>query len=581
MVNKKYSILKFAGIVKKNFLLLNLFVVLMVVPALVNAATIQVKSDRNPVNLNESFQLIYESSESVDDDPDFSPLEKYLDILNRSQSSNISIVNGSYNSSKTWTLTAIARQVGVIVLPPISFGSDQSAAYKIMVKAATQNQQAQSGFYTRIRVDQEQVYAQQQLVITQQIFSDKNMSAYGMAEIDFNGMDVIIQPLGEEKQYKTRIGDKAFLVIEKSYAVFPQTTGLLKLAPVLAEARIGSASNSFFNSLGSGKVVRARSNALDVAVLPVPANINVNPWLPAKEFQLLEQWPQNPPEFVQGEPVTRTLSIKADGLTASQLPVLPDISIDGLKQYPDQPLLNDIQNDTGITGYRVEKVALIPTVAGLITLPAIDIPWWNTVTQKREVASVPARTINVIPSATAITPTAPSVPVLQNAEPDNTPVKNIETPQQEVLSNESRQWMILAILFASAWIVTGLSWFFHSRKKHSVSQNKEQSKPSVKQQFKQLKTAYDKKQATEVRLSLVNWAKAYYSQTEINNPHDVMQKVPGELASEIKKLDALLYGGQQQNINFELIVDGVRQLMARDNDKSSKQQPDMLEPLYK
>jgi hypothetical protein len=79
----------------------------------------------------------------------------------------------------------------------------------------------------------------------------------------------------------------------------------------------------------------------------------------------------------------------------------------------------------------------------------------------------------------------------------------------------------------------------------------------------------------------VNWAKAYYSQTEINNPHDVMQKVPGELASEIKKLDALLYGGQQQNINFELIVDGVRQLMARDNDKSSKQQPDMLEPLYK
>ena len=196
MVNKKYSILKFAGIVKKNFLLLNLFVVLMVVPALVNAATIQVKSDRNPVNLNESFQLIYESSESVDDDPDFSPLEKYLDILNRSQSSNISIVNGSYNSSKTWTLTAIARQVGVIVLPPISFGSDQSAAYKIMVKAATQNQQAQSGFYTRIRVDQEQVYAQQQLVITQQIFSDKNMSAYGMAEIDFNGMDVIIQPLG-------------------------------------------------------------------------------------------------------------------------------------------------------------------------------------------------------------------------------------------------------------------------------------------------------------------------------------------------------------------------------------------------
>ncbi len=581
MVNKKHSILKVAGIVKKNFLLLNLFAVLMLVPALVNAATIQVKSDRNPVNLNESFQLIYESSESVDDDPDFSPLEKYLDILNRSQSSNISIVNGRYNSSKTWTLTAIARQVGVIVLPPVSFGSDQSTSYKITVKAATQNQQAKSGFYTRIRVDQEQVYAQQQLVITQQVFSDRNMSAYGMAEIDFNGMDVISQQLGEEKQYKTRIGDKAYLVIEKSYAVFPQTTGLLKLAPVLAEARIGSASNSFFNSLGSGKVVRARSNALDIAVLPVPANINVNPWLPSKEFQLLEQWPQNPPEFVQGEPVTRTLSIKADGLTAAQLPVLPDISIDGLKQYPDQPLLNDIQNDTGITGYRVEKVALIPTVAGLITLPAIDIPWWNTVTQKREVARVPARTINVIPSATAIAPATPVVPVPQNVEPDNSPVENIEIPQRDPLHNESRLWMILAILFASAWIVTGVSWFFQSRKNHSVNKHKDQPNASVKQQFKQLKAACDKKQAADVRLNLVKWARAYFSPTEIHNPHDVMQKVPGELASEIKKLDALLYGGQQQDIDFGLIIDGVRQLIARDQNKSARKQPDMLEPLYK
>jgi len=404
------------------------------------------------------------------------------------------------------------------------------------------------------------------------------MSEYGMAEIDFNGMDVIKLPLGEEKQYKTRIGDKAYLVIEKSYAVFPQTTGLLKLAPVLAEARIGSASNSFFNSFGSGKVVRARSNALDIAVLPVPANINVNPWLPAKEFQLLEQWPTNPPEFIQGEPVTRTLSIKADGLTAAQLPVLPDLSIDGLKQYPDQPLLNDVQNDTGISGYRIEKVALIPTVAGTITLPAIDIPWWNTVTQKREVATIPARTINVIPAASVQAPAITPVPVVQAVESDDSLIK---TPLTDTQSSDSKLWMIMAILFAIAWVVTALSWFLVSRKNPPRSNNKETINPSAKQQYKLLKAACDKKQAAEVRMSLVNWARVYFSPTDIHNPHDVMQKVPEDMASEIKKLDAHLYGGQQQYINFELIRDHVEKLMKTGLSKSSSNQTDMLEPLYK
>ncbi|MCK4710014.1 MAG: BatD family protein, partial [Gammaproteobacteria bacterium] len=192
---KLYSTMNLLELVKA----LLLFVLLMLASGLAGAASIQVTSDRNPVSLNESFQLVYKSSDSVDDDPDFSPLEKYLDILNRSQSSNVSIINGRYSSSKTWTLSVMAKQVGVIVLPPVKFGSDQSDSYTVTVKQAAQNQQAQAGFYTRIKVDQEQVYAQQQLVITQQIFSDKNLSDYGMGKFDFNGMDVIIQPLNEEK----------------------------------------------------------------------------------------------------------------------------------------------------------------------------------------------------------------------------------------------------------------------------------------------------------------------------------------------------------------------------------------------
>jgi len=556
---------------------------LLIFSGLASAAAIQVSSDRNPVGLNESFQLVYTSTESVDDDPDFSALEKYLDILNRSQSSNVSIINGRYSSTKTWTLTVMARQVGVINLPPIQFGSDQSASYKLTVKATAKNQQAQSGFYTRIRVDQEQVYAQQQLVITQQLFSDKNLSAYGLGELDFNGMDVISQSLGEEKQYKTRVGDRAYLVIERNYALFPQVSGLLKISPVLAEARMGRGSSSFFDSFGQSNVVRARSNAVDVAVLPVPKNSHVNPWLPAKDFQLLEQWPQNPPEFVQGEPLTRTLSIKAEGLTAAQLPVLPDISIEGLKQYPDQALLNDIKNDTGITGYRLEKVALIPTEAGQITLPAIEIPWWNTTTQQREVARIAARTINV-QASTATIPEPQTPQVAQQGNTQEEPAQQETQTQQHLIDKptSSNLWFILTLVFGSGWLVTIIAWFIiHNKKDNLLAIDLTRSALPLKKVFNQLKTACEKKDAAECRGQLLLWAQALLTDQDIRNLQDLSQFASATLNEELAKIDARLYGGQKPDIKFTVIVEQAEKMMREDIKKSRESKPQLLEPLYK
>lgn len=568
-------------------LLLILSLFCLVFTSTANAASIQVSVDRNPVGLNESFQLVYESQDSPDDDPDFSPLEKYLDILNRSQSSNVSIINGRYTSSKSWKLSVMARQVGDIVLPPIKFGSDLSDSIKISVKPAADNQTAQSAFYSLIRVDKEKVYAQQQIVITQQLFSNKNLAAYGMDELDFNGMDVISQPLGEEKQYKTRIGNTPYLVIERRFAIFPQTVGLLKLSPVMAEARIGAAGNSLFNSFGNSKVVRTRSNSLEISVQAVPDDIHVKPWLPAKSFQLLEQWPKNPAEFVQGEPLTRTLSIKAEGLTAAQLPVLPDISIDGLKQYPDQPLLNDISNDTGITGYRVEKAALIPTRAGEIKLPAIEIPWWNTETQQAEVARVAARTIQVKAAVnTEVTASQAPSPTVANAKPaenQSRQAADIEPPQAVELpaSTANQLWFMVAIALAAGWLVTVLAWLNSVSKKKKAVTPVVEEKSSIKQAYKLLQQACNKKDVSACRNQLLLWARSLQTTRDINSLSDLTSICAEPMRQEIAKIDAVLYGNDKQSINFSVILEQAKQMMQQQSSNSSSQQSELLEPLYK
>ena len=107
-----------------------------------------------------------------------------------------------------------------------------------------------------------------------------------------------------------------------------------------------------------------RSAALTLDVKTVPEQFPGGHWLPAKKVTLVEDWSQEPPQFQVGEPLTRTLTLIAQGQTASQLLELPEWVPDAFKQYPDQPSLHDEKSSDGISAIREEKVAIIPNRAG-------------------------------------------------------------------------------------------------------------------------------------------------------------------------------------------------------------------------
>lgn len=578
----------------KNFR--GLWLLLFLLSFNLQAAVIQVVTDRDPVSLNESFQLTYESTDSVDDDPDFTVLKPHVDILNQSQSSNVSIVNGSYSSSKSWVLTVMAKKAGELNLPPVPFGSDQSMPLSLRVnKKSQQDASASEDFFTRLRVSSKQVYVQQQLIVTQSMYSSKNISAYSLSDLNFSGSDVVIEQLGDEKQYKTRIGNRAYLVIEKSYAIYPQVAGALDLKPVMAEARTASLSSSFFDPLGrKGGVVRAQSEAVSLAVLPIPLDADMSPWLPAESLVLEEKWAVNPPKFIQGEPLTRTISIKAEGLTAAQLPELPEISMSGVKLYPDQPLIKDIENDTGITGYRTEKVAFIPTGSGEVSLPEIEIPWWNTVTQQREVAKIPARIIQVSPAL------GDSSMPLGKPRP-----LSIQTPIEELkaipgtmadednsftsVEGGSTKWKWLSIIFALAWVMTMLAWIIFSRKRNNrpiINEGVElSSSRKIKQALTQLETSCNQRDSSGCRSALINWAELLFADAEIQGMKSIMLLVPQRMAEEIEKIDIGLYAEspevQQRIIDFDVIAKEARKLSREQNKKPDNSQMPLLEPMYK
>ena len=562
---------------KRYSLILIALTCLSLISGALHAATITARTDRNPVQMNESIRLIFEATGSVDDDPDFSPLEKDFDIINQSQSSNISIINGSINRQKTWTLIIMPRQPGVFTIPSIEFGKDSSPQLRLIVKAVSQGATTENQpFFTELKLDTQQTYVQGQIIVTQRIYSSSNIARYGFGEIKTSGPDKVIETIGDEKQYQTKLGNTPYLVIERSYAIFPQASGTLEIEPAMVEASVVTTSSNYNDPFRRNTTIkRARSEGHSITVKDVPASFRGKTWLPAAEVQLVEQWSDEDKQFKVGEPITRTLSIFADGLMGAQLPKIPLTEVDGLKQYPDKPVLNDNKKTDGIIGGRQEKVAIIPTRAGSFTLPAIELPWWNTKTGKLEIARLPQKTITVAGAASTPNKVLPS----SSTTPSSTETSDLRLPTSD--SKDSSGWMWFSLLLASGWLFTTVYfWLRLNTPKNSVTIKNRVDAQSLSKAMKQLKSACQMNQPAACKDALLNWGRQLYADQTVTSLGQLAKLTGEPLASMIQQLESSLYGRNTNAWNSTGLVDAC-QVLSDELNKQNSAVTGKLEPLYK
>ena len=563
------------------------------------AAEIIARADRNRVGLNETFHLTYEASGDLDGKPDFSVLEPLVDILGKSQGTHVSIINGRYRKKATWTLTVLPKREGEIILPPVPFGTDRSNSLRIQVSSAPPAAPANQAFFSRLEAEPESAFVQQQIIVHQRLYSAKRIRAYGFDDLKIEGGDAVVEPLGEEKQYRQTIGGQDYIVIDRAYAVFAQQPGTLRIQPALAEARAGGRSGGFMldpfsNPFpdpfgGRGEALRTRSNGLSLEIQPVPPRADVNPWLPADKLELQAVWPEDPPRLVQGEPVTLTLSLKAEGLTAAQLPELQLPAIDGVKQYPDQPLLNDVKNDNGITGYRLQKIALIPTRAGEIHIPAIELAWWNVKSKRREVARVPARTLQVIAAANPAPAAPPATATPSPAiTPEPTGAAETTTPDEPPLAPEPQRkaagyWPWISLILATGWALTLLLWWWsrrgNARPVRPAVVSPSRSIERAEKALKALRKACAARDDEACRKHLLAWGQALFGE-DFHLAGDALDRLPGELAELTRQLDARLYAGSTAELDHARIAEQARAVTRQEAARAkSKGNHDGLAPL--
>lgn len=554
-----------------------------------SAADIRVRVDRDPVPINESFQIIFEADGGVDDDPDFSPLKKDFQILSTSQSSNISIINGRTTRSKSWTLTVLARRTGALDIPTVRFGSDRSPADRVTVTGAgTAPQAARDSGEAFIEVEAKPLdpYVQSQILYTVRLYLGVSPANASLSEPQVEGAKAIIERLGEDKSYDTRVMAQRFEVIERRYAIYPQASGALTILPLRFQGQIGRSAFSILDPFGpQPRTIVRQSAPVTLNVKPIPDAYAGSHWLPAGHVSLREEWSADPPVFRAGEPITRTLTLVAEAQTASQLPEVSGNLPADFKAYPDQPLLSDSKTDSGVIGSRQEKTALIPSRPGDYLLPAVAVTWWNTATGAMEVARLRERWVTVLPAATAesrnILEQSPQASAPRPEGPDTSAGKTETAGDGDTgaaRDNGNLAWQVLSLVLALGWLST---LFLRRHAQRRAGQSADQRRAARRAELlRRIRRACTGNDAAASRQALLAWAEAAWPEQPPRSLGAIASRCKPELAQELENLNAALYGRGAQEWRGKALW----QIFERQHASSPEKKAsvgDQLEPLFR
>jgi BatD DUF11 like domain len=444
--------------------------------------------DHTQVAPGETVELTLEHDGQTNTQPDLAPLKQDFDIVGRSTSSSLQIINGATSATTQLNLTLAPKRTGRLSVPSISWDSDHSAPLSLDVSPSTGNATASGATANRVfiqtEVDPKSPYVQAATQVTVGVYTAVPLS---QADLEFPASDtVLVHQVGSDETSTSERNGQTYQVVTRHFLVFPQRSGHLSIpGPTLsgnvpAGPRRTSPNDPFSQFFGGNpfggmvntlKPIRLVGQPIELDVRPRPPGAGASYWMPARSVKLTAQWQPQQQQAHVGDPLTITLRLQADGLTAAQLPDLSTLLAlpDGIKAYPDEPKLKDTASGDELIGEREQSIALIADQPGNFTIPELRLDWWDTRTDQLRHADLPAQTLVVTPAPAARGNMAAPTPV-QQATPLSTQaaVKAAEpaATTSNIVTNEA-PWKWLTLGLVLLWLATVAAWLITHRRQRA------------------------------------------------------------------------------------------------------------------
>lgn len=423
--------------------------------------SVETTLSRNKIAFGETVTITYHLNKStLNISPNFAPLEKYFHILGTNYRTSLNIFNGGTQSETTWEVTVEPKITGDLSIPEITFGDSKSSASKLVVTGPTNslasaNTKPDTSAFVSAELNTTKPYVQSQVVYTFKLFyrTDFENPRIELPHIDQGKM----MQMGDDKTYQTTIKGERFLVLEKNFAFFPSKPGQLVIPPIRFHALQFNNNSTSINEpfpFAITEPITLNTKAFTLDVQKIPANIQTNIWLPAKNISITEHWSTNPDQWEIGNPINRTITIRAEGLRADQIPDLILNDIAGVNIYKDPPHRNNAIEGNSLVGIWQQKITYIPNQLQSFTIPAFNVPWWNIKENKNALAQLPAITVNV--QGKMNEETKSDINPITTSTPSNV-LTNITKQMVDANQNKSFYgsiWFWIALFLLILWLLT-------------------------------------------------------------------------------------------------------------------------------
>ncbi|WP_341501566.1 BatD family protein [Gallaecimonas sp. GXIMD4217] len=441
------------------------------------ASKVTANLDRTRIPINESVVLEIEADDNLPGSAlDLSPLEADFQV-GRSTLSRAARLSGNGMQEITrWRINLTPRRRGKLLVPSLTVAELVTAPIKLEVVA--KDAAKAPDLLLQVETSSDTAYVGAQLGYTVRLLVARDLksgqlSAPAMANAE-------LRMLGKETESQTTHRGRNYKVFTREYAIFPHQAGTALIeGPVFEGELFEQDARGFYQTREVSKV----APPTQVVVKAAPAGNQ--PWLPALELQLEERWSKDPGQWQVGEPITRTLVLTAKGTQASALPPLDFQSPAGFKRYPDENQRDSFFKDGWLHAQQLLSIALVPTQAGELVLPAVDVTWFDIQSGDYKTQRLPEQVLTIAPG--------------QEAE------ALVADKPEVVASTDAGFWPWLSALLAMGWAGSGYM-VLRGRRQALAQQQAEDDSPG----WLSLRHALLSHDADRAAQALLSWARDRY-----------------------------------------------------------------------
>ncbi|MED7788687.1 BatD family protein [Francisella sp. 19X1-34] len=513
----------------KLFKLISIFTLSIMVVS-ISYAKVSATVSRNHIEKGETFELVLHL-DSFNTQPDLDALKKDFTVYNTSTSSKTTVINGRRDSHFEMIVTLIPNKAGNLVIPAITVGNQTTKPIKIEVDKELSNEE-QSKYQDLFAIgtlDTNKTYVNVPVLYTLRIYTSRPILSLQPKPFDIKKSD--IKTTNHRKTYQKSINGKLYDVVEESFLIIPNTTGEIKIPAIVLQATIPNA----FGQLGSRmKYFSTKAKTLNVE--PVPDDISINDWFPASDVKISDNWSQDR-GVKEGQLLTRTVKVTAEGVLSSDIPNLEFKSSDAFNVYPEKPELQDIEKGGHLTGVATYKIGYMPIKQGKVAVPAVKLKWYDVDTHKSKIASLAVKTFDVH----------------KGNMPSNLAANNNSSPKVIEKTVQDPFWRDVAIAVIVLWILTLILLIKSKYTKKAVKVADDIEPESIEKTvgLKEIKKACSNKDNIELQKAIINWANTQ-SDKHIFSLLEVAKVFP-ELQQILKDLNGAIYARKDFNQYKELL----------------------------